>query len=114
MLCKGRGTVTATACIVTTALVISSIHGFRMGLLKNFAELLGGWDERCGKYKYRLKRLGLPTIKQENLKRGLKCTKIMNAKGETHHIYMAPLFSPHLPVRKRDAEWGRVGRGRSV
>lgn len=30
-----------------------------------------------------------------------------NAKGETHHVYMAPLFPPHSPVRKRDAGgWG--------
>lgn len=79
VLCKGRITITATACIVMTALVISSIHGFRMGLLKHCAELLEvggeGWDERCGKYKCHVKRLGLPTIKQENFKRGSNAQK---------------------------------------
>lgn len=34
-----------------------------------------------------------------------------NAKGETHHVYMAPLFPPHSPVRKRDAEVGDGGGG---
>lgn len=42
MLCKGRGTVVAAACVSTTALVISSVGGFRMGLVQNFAELLEG------------------------------------------------------------------------
>jgi len=41
VLCKGRRTVMAAACKSTAALAISSVSGFRMGLVANLTGLMG-------------------------------------------------------------------------
>ena len=58
-----------------------------------------------------LEMMKIVHCKTRRLKKRAKCTKIMNAEGDIHHIYLAPLFSScFLPilVGKREAEWKKT------
>lgn len=100
---KGKRTVIAAACISTTALVISSVNGFRIGLVENFAELSGEGRQEMLQVQISTekKNIRISCCKRRRLKNKYKCTKISNDKQEIHHIYLASLFSLYLPVGKR-------------